>query len=118
MNTDEIELARSAMGLLQNTTNHGYEILVAGTVIANAITLIATVVGVAIVIFTIIYTYRRFKISEQDDGDVVAAWIISMLVFTFALYVLMDAIKSCVIGISMPEYTAINNIVKMVGGGT
>lgn len=117
MNTDEMELAKSALGLLQNTTGHGYEILVRGTAIDNAITLIATMVGVAIVIFTIIYTYRRFKIGEQSD-EAFVAWLLSMIVFAFALYVLMDTIKSCIIGISMPEYTAINNIVKAMAVGT
>lgn len=118
MNTDEIELAKSVTGLLQNTTGHGYEILIGGTVIDNALTLIATIVWVSVVIFVIVYTYRKYDIDEQDE-DTFATWCGVIVIFAILLCLLIDVVKSCVIGISMPEYTAINNIVKMIiAGGT
>lgn len=118
MNTDEIELAKSVIEGLQNTTGHGYEILVGGMVIDNILTLIATIMWVSIVIFAIIYTYRRFNIGEQDD-HATTTWCILIIIFATALLVLMDVIKSCVIGIYIPEYTAINHIMKMIiAGGT
>ena len=112
MTPQELELARSLLASVQNTTVQGWDILVRGTVISNAIN-IATLSLSLLISLVVSYLGYRFDKGCERGTNAFCAFFVVGFVCLIVLYLLLG---SALVGVFAPEYTLLNKIINTATG--
>ncbi len=115
MTPEELELARSLLASVQNTTVQGWDILVRGMVISRAIDL---VIGLISIILPGYVGFLMWKEQiKQDCNDkvalVLAVGIGTMVAMVLLAIMLELAVGLPALGLLCPEYSVLE---KLIGG--
>lgn len=113
MTPEELELARALLASVQNTTVQGWDILVRGTAISNAINLVTIAVSILISFVASYISYRNDLSHDAGLNAIVAFVAIGFI----CLVVLYRFVGNSLLGVFAPEYTILNNIINNAGGG-
>ena len=112
MTPQELELARSLLATVQNTTVQGWDILVRGTVISNAINIATLTLSLLISVVVSYLGYRTDKGCERGTN----AFCVFFLVGFICLIVLYLILGGALVGVFAPEYTILNRIINTATG--
>lgn len=112
MTPEELELARSLLATVQNTTVQGWDILVNGTIIESMLDL----VGVALFILIGLAgsKYITKHIPPEFDQELGRLWQgPAIAFFLIVLCVCINVFLSSIMGVCIPQYTILE---KILGG--
>lgn len=113
MTPEEMELARSLLASVQNTTVQGWDILVRGTVISNAINLV-TITLTLFLSFGVAWHGYRHDDSIDAGTNAFLTFVLVGFLCLIALYVLAG---DALVGVFAPEYSLLNNLINRAGCG-
>jgi hypothetical protein len=113
MTPDEMELAKSILSGLKNATGYGYDVLIYGTMLKNAINLIAIFTWVAVTGYICKYTYKSWDVSVKDD-DAFGGYVCIMALIAFGLAVILACVDGALFGILDPQYMVVDKVVGMI----
>ena len=113
MTPQELELARSLLASVQNTTVQGWDILVRGTVISNAIDIATLTLSLLI---SVAVSYLNFRRDKGNERGVNALRVFALIGFV-CLVVLVLGMGGALVGVFAPEYTLLNRIIDTATSG-
>lgn len=112
----ELEIVKSVIYGMQNVSTYGYAVVVKGTVVSGAVSLLCALLPIIVTIYLANQLYKWAVIENSKTYDKGVPYVIAAIV-TVMIFVILYAIVAVVIydpcmNMLAPEYVVVNKITE------